>query len=424
MKKYNRIIAVVVLIYILIAVGSGLLMHKIKIEHNGFYKVEINRILSGLANETDLKRLSLSEFEQVKAVKYLPATERNQSAVEAFYQPENRLTFEIRPWYTPDGTFKGYLRFEYFISQSDTMRIILLVQLFLGIMALFITGVLFYIKFTIITPFNKLRTVPYELAEGHLKGEIKEEKSGYFGQFLWGMGQLRDNLDSAKGRQLQLEKEKKQMLLSLSHEIKTPLNTIGLYGKALEEDIYKTDYDKKCAAHKIGDKVKEIEGYIEEIMKASKEDILDITVNMEEFYLADLINSVRSVYTEKCKIRHIQLNIQDFDNRLLKGDIHRMQEVLENILENALKYGDGQQIEISFYEEEYRQLIRVFNTGKPVTEHELNHIFESFFRGSNSKGKKGSGLGLYICRETMHKMGGDIFAYSGAEGMTFVLVFQ
>lgn len=97
---------------------------------------------------------------------------------------------------------------------------------------------------------------------------------------------------------------------------------------------------------------------------------------------------------------------------------------MENIIENALKYGDGKEIRLSFYEEEYSQLIRIHNSGQAVTSQDFNHLFDSFFRGKNSQGKEGSGLGLYICRQIMHKMDGEIFAESKENGMDFVLVFK
>ncbi|MFQ7303062.1 MAG: ATP-binding protein [Beduini sp.] len=69
-------------------------------------------------------------------------------------------------------------------------------------------------------------------------------------------------------------------------------------------------------------------------------------------------------------------------------------------------------------------LFAFFNTGEPVCDNEFNHIFERFFRGNNGQGLKGNGLGLYICREYMRKMDGDIFAEKSEEGMAFILVFR
>lgn len=79
-------------------------------------------------------------------------------------------------------------------------------------------------------------------------------------------------------------------------------------------------------------------------------------------------------------------------------------------MENALKYGDGKYITISFSTEEDCCLITVKNSGCTLKEDELPHLFDSFYRGSNVGNAKGSGLGLYICRQLMHMMDGEIFA--------------
>ena len=279
-------------------------------------------------------------------------------------------------------------------------------------------------KKKLVEPFQRLSELPIQLAKGHLKGHIKEEKSRYLGRFMWGMGQLKDTLDVSRQRQIELMKEQKKMLLSLSHDIKTPLNLIKLYSKALEEDIYTNEQEKRNAMHQIGEKSKEIEKYVEEIIQSSREDILDLPVHNSEFYLQDLLSKVMNVYAEQCALRHIDLKLGDFENRLLKGDIERCQEVLENLFENAFKYGDGRRIEVSFYEEDYCQLIRLFSSGSTVTDNEFNHLFESFFRGTNAKGMKGSGLGLYICKELMQKMDGTIFAEKCEDGMAFIMVLR
>ena len=95
---------------------------------------------------------------------------------------------------------------------------------------------------------------------------------------------------------------------------------------------------------------------------------------------------------------------------LLKADKDRLVEVLQNMMENAIKYGDGKEIHITLREEEDCKLLSVENTGCSLKEEELPNLFDSFYRGSNSQGVKGSGLGLYICRELMKKMDGEVFA--------------
>ena len=423
MKKYNCIMIVSVLIYLTLALLAGYRIGWDEGEESRQYKVEINRIINSLSGVETLDKLDLRPFKYIEDVELLLDGEKEAEQTGEFVQDRNGYRYEIRPWHH-NGQFLGWLRFDYRAAESDWKRALTVVQTSLLLMEIFVLILMFYLKKRLIYPFYKMSAIPAELARGHLKGQIKEEKSKFFGQFLWGISQLKDTLDVTRKRELELEREKKRMLLSLSHDIKTPLNAIKLYGKALEEDMYETDIEQKRAARKIGEKARQIEQFVEEIMRTSREDILDIQVEAGEFYLKELMDRVLDTYREKCTVRMLELQVGQFDNRLLSGDIDRACEVLENLFENAFKYGDGRRMEISFYEEDYCQLIRVFNTGTSITDNDINHIFESFFRGANSEGESGSGLGLYICREIMRKMQGEIFVQREEEGMAFILVFR
>ena len=116
--------------------------------------------------------------------------------------------------------------------------------------------------------------------------------------------------------------------------------------------------------------------------------------------------------------------VGEYKNCLLFGDLNRSVEVLQNIVENALKYGDGKRVELLFPEEESGVLITLKNGGCTLDQAELPHIFESFWRGANSKNSRGSGLGLYICRQLIHKMNGEIFAEIDGEVIAVTVVFN
>ena len=98
--------------------------------------------------------------------------------------------------------------------------------------------------------------------------------------------------------------------------------------------------------------------------------------------------------------------------------------MVQNIIENAIKYGDGHEIELVFSEEDDCKLLCVKNSGCTLSDAELPHIFESFWRGSNVGSNKGSGLGLYICRQLMLKMDGEVFAESKGDFMCVTIVFR
>ena len=298
---------------------------------------------------------------------------------------------------------------EYKVSSNNDTAIIFM-NAGLGLMLLLTAGVLIYVDLKVLKPFNKLSNYSTELAKGNLTSPMKEEKNKNFGKFVWGMDMLRETLETNKKNELKLQKDKKTLILSISHDIKTPLSAIKLYSKALKEGIYETPEKRNDALNGIDKNVKEIEKHVSDIVNASREDFLNLTVENKELYLSDLINKIEILYKEKFAHLHTAFEIEPYDNCLIKGDANRLEEVLQNILENAIKYGDGRYVKMHIEEEEDYKLIYITNSGSSINEEELPHIFDSFYRGSNAENKDGSGLGLYICKSLMRMMGGDIFA--------------
>lgn len=269
---------------------------------------------------------------------------------------------------------------------------------------------LFYVRGKILLPFYKLSEIPYELSKGNLTVPLKENKNRFFGRFVWGMDLLRENLEENKAKELELQKEKKLLLLSLSHDIKTPLSAIKLYAKALSKNLYKDEEKKQEISENINVKVDEIESYISEIVRASNEDFLHFDVANSEIYIQNVMEQIREYYSDKMQLNQIVFEIGDYPNCLVFGDGDRLVEVIQNVIENAIKYGDGKRIWLEFEKSEEEFAICIYNTGCTLEKKELLHIFDSFFRGSNVEKKTGSGLGLYICRELMHLMEGEITA--------------
>ncbi len=267
-----------------------------------------------------------------------------------------------------------------------------------------------HINRKIIKPFSNIKEIPYELAKGNLNIPLKEEKNKYFGRFTWGMDMLRENLEDNKKRELNYQKEKKTLILSLSHDIKTPLSAIKLYTRALKDNLYDSEEKKMEVIDGIQNNTIEIEHYVNEIVKNSREDFLELPVKKSSFYISEVIDNIQAYYIDKLETIKTKFILGEYTNCMVNGDKDRLVEVFQNIMENAIKYGDGKKISISFSEEEDCKLVSIANTGCSLKEDDLPHIFESFYRGSNVKNQEGSGLGLYICKQLMMKMDGDIFA--------------
>lgn len=373
------------------------------------YRVEINRLALQIEQE-GFERLDLSQCEYVYHV------EPYGDDDDDFYDSES--DHAIR-------TINGNLyRFDYVFGNSTTnTSMIIFVNTVFIFLSLLVLGLLLYVRAKILRPFDELTKIPYELSKGNLTAPVKEDKNRFFGKFLWGIDLLREKLEQQKQQELELQKEKKTLLLSLSHDLKTPLSAIKLYAKALSKNLYPDAGKQQSIAENINKKADEIEEYVSQIITASREDFLSLDVKKGEFYLSDLVQAIVSYYQEKLALVKTEFIVGEYDDCLLSGDLDRSIEVLQNIMENALKYGDGVRVGLVFPEEDSGVLIAVRNSGCTLDDTDLPHIFESFWRGANAAHISGSGLGLYIGRQLMHKMNGEIFAESVDGWMTVTVVF-
>lgn len=423
MKKINRIIIGVIGAYLAILLAAGIILPGKAAGNSREYLVEVNEVMQGMEEAGGFFMPDLHTMEYIEYVSFLEGKNVvDAGEAEAFFRKRNGCETSVRPLII-NGRLLGLIRLDY-RSRTDTGNVFLTAAGLILLSGLFTVGILVFIRNRLVNPFIKLSSMPYELSKGRLETEIEETKDRYFGKFAWGIAMLRDNLKSARRKALKLEKEKKLLLLSVSHDIKTPLNSIKLYAKALEEGVYDSEEKRVKAAEHIQNLAGEIDDFVKEIVKSSSEEIVHIQVENSEFYLKELADMIQEYYAPKCSLMMTELVIGTYENKLLKGSRDSAFEAVENIMENAFKYGDGRSIHITFYEEEYCQLIKIRNTGQPVRAEEMPHLFDSFFRGSNTAEKEGNGLGLYICREIMRKMEGDIFACREDGGMSFQLVFR
>ena len=227
----------------------------------------------------------------------------------------------------------------------------------------------------------------------------------------------------AKEHELKLLKDKQTLILSISHDIKTPLSAIKLYSKAMSKGLY-SDKEKMIETAKNIDKnADDIEKFVTQLTRSASEDFIELDVVPSEFYLSQIITDIATHYAPQLSERYTEFKTDDFIDCLILGDCERSIEVLKNLMDNALKYGDGKYIHIRISEEDGCKLICVANSGCSLPQGEMLSIFDSFWRGSNSQGRQGSGLGLYICRQLMLKMNGDIFAEQSGGEMRVTAVF-
>ena len=404
MKAFNKIFSVVAIAVILLFVVVNIILAADRTDGSRQYRVEISRLV---------REIETNGSADISECVYVTNIERYG---EKFYSTDSDyVIYEINgELYRFDYNINGYSNKTYF------MRI---VNAVLVVIAILFIAVMLYIKYAILTPFERLSSLPYELSKGNLTTPIEETKNRFFGKFLWGIDVLRENIEQQKQRELEMQKEKKTLLLSLSHDIKTPLSAIKLYSAALSKNLYLDAEKQHKIAESITEKADEIEGYVSQIITASREDFLSLEVEMGEFYLSELIEKITGYYREKLALIKTDFNVGKYKNCLLSGDLSRSVEVLQNVMENSLKYGDGRYVELIFHEDDECVQIALRNGGCTLSRDDLPHIFESFWRGANAENIRGSGLGLYICRQLMRKMNGEVFAEIDGDIITVIAVF-
>lgn len=391
-----------IIIEILLIVFSNVLITGSLRRDNLLYRIEAKQIAKRMETE-HVEDISLSDYKTIVKIEPYDDSQVNYDYIVAEC---DGVIYRI-----------GY-------EEKDNTGVLLALNICLGMMFIFSAVIFIYIDRKVLKPFNSMTDMTVELAKGNLTKPITEEKSRFFGKFLWGMDMLRENLEDSRRKELEYQKEKKTLVLSLSHDIKTPLSAIELYTKALKEGIYDSEEKKAEALNGILKNVDEIKRYAGEISKISRDDFLDLKVNVSEVYIDDVINKIEAFYHDRLSVIHTGFSVERHTNCLLLCDPDRLVEVFQNFMENAIKYGDGKSVKISFEEEEGYKLICVTNTGTAPDETDMQSIFDSFYRGKNTEGIQGSGLGLYICKNLMQKMDGDAYAEAVDGGFRAVAVVK
>jgi signal transduction histidine kinase len=413
MKKFSYLfLCAAVIAPLLAVVASVVLINVGGGDASGrIYRVQARR----LAQEWQFTgSYNLADYPNITAVK--PATETAIAAENSDYLIRQVNGAYYIFCYTDDG------------DKTVLHACLWMMNIMILVMFLLVIGLLLFLRNNILKPFDRLKNLPYALAKGNLTLPGLSEKNKYFGSFMWGMDLLREHLEQKRIDDLRAQKESKTLVMSISHDIKTPLSAIKLYAEALITHLY-TEEDKRTnALIGIKNKADEIERLVSRIIGAASDRLNTQPLNITEFYLSEVLDDIRQYYADKLKLLHIGFTVEHYDNLLIKGDKDRATEVLQNMMENAVKYGDGGSIVISARSEEDCCLIGVENTGCTLSKDQLPHIFDLFWRGSNAAGIAGNGLGLYICRQILHGMDGEIFAgISGDEdtqSLTVTAVFK
>lgn len=199
------------------------------------------------------------------------------------------------------------------------------------------------------------------------------------------------------------EEYRREFLGNVSHELKTPLFTVQGYIDTLLEGAMEDKIIRKKYLKRAEKGVERLIYIVEDLDMISKLETGDLHLEISEFDIVELTQSVFDLLEMKAEKKKIKFILENHDNSFwVRGDKGKLQQVLQNLLVNSIKYGkEGGETEVSIVNFTNKKiLVRVTDNGEGIEKHNIPRLFERFFRvdKSGSRSEGGSGLGLAIVK--------------------------
>lgn len=321
-----------------------------------------------------------------------------------------------------DDGLDGYrtFRYRFIMGMSVGGLIILLGMIGFGV----------YLNRNIITPFRKMQDFAGKVAEGRLDEPLAMDRDNLFGAFSESFDIMREELVASKQRELELQKKERELVASLSHDLKTPVTGIKLAAELLQMRIevkaenshsdISFGMDEIVSMNEgldgILQKSEQINSLVSDLFASTLDDLGEFKVSCHDEnseVLADIVNG--------CDDKHYAV-IGELPQAIVSIDRKRMAQVIGNIISNSYKYADTA-INVDFKLSEGFLEMRLQDHGKGVPADEIELITNKFYRGKEwaDSGTDGNGLGLYIAKTLMKKMNGDLIAESDG-GLAITLI--
>lgn len=292
---------------------------------------------------------------------------------------------------------------------------------FMGLLFILIVtnGILTYmVSKTILKPIRILTKAAEEISNGNLDHEIVSVNKDELGKLSETFESMRSQLKKAKEESELYENNRKEFVASISHDLKTPLTSIKGYINGVLDGIADNPEMKQMYLQTAYQKADDMDDLINELFLYSKLDLKQLPFQFEliqlENYFADYLEELK--YDPSFKKVEFSFQSEPRDHYFVMADRLSLGRIIDNILQNSLKYSDKteKKISISLQSKTDAVIVKFEDNGKGIAKESLPRIFESFYRIDSSRNKAtgGSGLGLAIVKKIVEGHGGEIWAES------------
>lgn len=281
---------------------------------------------------------------------------------------------------------------------------------------------------SVAAPLVKLRKATQNIKEGNLDFVLEVDGTDEFAELCRDFEEMRRRLKESAEEKVLLDKENKELISNISHDLKTPITAVKGYVEGIMDGVADTPEKMDRYVRTIYNKTNEMDHLINELTFYSKIDTNRIPYTFSKLNVDDYFSDCAEEVGLELETRGIQLYYANYVEKdvLVIADGEQIRRVIHNIISNAIKYMDKTKGVIQIRVKDVGDFIQVEieDNGKGIASKDLTYIFDRFYRTdvSRNSSKGGSGIGLSIVRKILEDHGGKVWATS-REGIGTIIYF-
>ena len=266
-----------------------------------------------------------------------------------------------------------------------------------------------------------------EISLGRFEEKIPVKSADELGTLAANINSMTARLHEAIEDERNAERSKNELITSVSHDLRTPLTSVLGYLELIVNDRYRDEVELRYYVDVAYEKALRLQKLIEDLFEYTKVSYGGLKIEATMIDLRELLEQLAEEFVPALQAADMQYRlIFPEDKYLLSADGDLLVRVFENLVANAIRYGQaGKYVDIELNRDDGAIVARVANYGEPISKYDLPHIFDRFYRVEKSRSEitGGSGLGLAIAKNIVDLHGGTISAYIYQKKTVFEVKF-